>query len=198
MGCRAMEVTLDSGDWKAVLSGLRAALPPHVLLGVGTVMDDTVSQLAVVKALGGTFALSPIDPTGFLEECHRLGMLAIPSAFTSNECWSLHRRGCRLIKLFHAGLASPSILKSILDVSPLGQHLNIPPSGGVSPSNAQQWWDAGAACVGMGSNLVGKDISVPSGSPAFEAAVTDWTAKGRNIAVELFTQVATRFPPPAL
>ena len=39
-----------------MLSGLRAALPPHVLLGVGTVMDDTVSQIGLIKALGGTFA----------------------------------------------------------------------------------------------------------------------------------------------
>ena len=55
-----------------------------VLLGVGTVMDSTVSQIGLIKSLGGTFALSPIDPTGFVEECHRHGVLAIPSAFTSN------------------------------------------------------------------------------------------------------------------
>ena len=41
-------------------------------------------------------------------------------AAEGNECWSMHRRGARLIKLFHAGLASPQILKAMLDIGPLG------------------------------------------------------------------------------
>lgn len=194
MGCRAMEVTLDSSDWAAVLSGLRKALPAEVMLGVGTVMDDTVCQLGRIKSLGGTFALSPIDPTGFVEECGRHGLLAIPSAFTSNECWDLHRRGVRMIKLFHAGLVSPSILKSMLDVTPLGRNLNIMPSGGVSPANAQSWWDAGAAVVGMGSNLVGKDVGIARAAPSFGAAVAEWEASGRQTARKLYEEVGVRFP----
>ena len=54
-------------------------------------MDDTVCDLARAAAAGCTFALSPIDPLGFVDECHRRGVLAVPSAFTSNECWQLHR-----------------------------------------------------------------------------------------------------------
>merc|ERR1719436_361717 len=107
-------------------------------------MDDTVCEVGRAASLGATYALSPIDPLGFVEECHRRGLLAVPSAFTSNECWQLHRRGVRLIKLFHAGIMSPAILKSMLDVTPLGENLNIIPSGGVSPANAEAWWDAGA------------------------------------------------------
>jgi 2-keto-3-deoxy-6-phosphogluconate aldolase/sugar/nucleoside kinase (ribokinase family) len=198
MGCSAMEVTLDSSDWKAILAGLRAALPSHVLLGVGTVMDDSVSQIGLAKQLGATFALSPIDPTGFVEECDRHGVLAVPSAFTSNECWALHRRGVRLIKLFHAGLASPAILKSMLDVGAtlpggFGSNLNIMPSGGVSPANAAAWLDAGALIVGMGSNLVGKDISTTPGTEVHEKAVGEWTDKGKATARTLFQQMDARF-----
>ena len=36
-------------------------LPLEMSLGVGTVMDDTVKDLAEAKSLGATFALSPID-----------------------------------------------------------------------------------------------------------------------------------------
>ena len=132
-----------------------------MLLGVGTVMDDTVSLLPRLKALGATFALSPIDPVGFVGECQRLGLLAIPSAFTSNECWALHRRGVRLIKLFHAGLASPAILKSMLAVTPLGEHLNILPSGGVCPTTRRVV--AAGAAVSMGPNLVGNLKDLPDG-----------------------------------
>ncbi|OLP91570.1 2-dehydro-3-deoxy-6-phosphogalactonate aldolase [Symbiodinium microadriaticum] len=186
---QAMEVTLDSTDWLEVLGKLRRRLPADVLLGVGTVMDESVSQIVSAKAAGASFALSPIDPTGFVEECHRHGLLAIPSAFTSNECWALHRRGTRLIKLFPAGLLSPAILKSMLDITPLGQSLNILPSGSVTPENGQQWLEAGAAVIGMGSNLVGKDVSYPPGTPEFTKARADWTTKGRVTAEKLFKEL---------
>jgi 2-keto-3-deoxy-6-phosphogluconate aldolase len=192
MGCRALEITMDSTDWAAVLSQLHERLPSDVVLGVGTVMDDTVCDLERAAALGASFALSPIDPIGFVEECSRLGILAVPSAFTSNECWQLHRRGVRLIKLFHAGLLSPSILKSMLDVTPLGDNLNIMPSGGVTPTNLDAWLDAGAVVVGMGSNLAGKDIALKEGTPEFTAAQKDWEDKGKAVAEELFVRVAKR------
>ncbi|CAJ1380582.1 unnamed protein product [Effrenium voratum] len=187
LGCCAMEVTLDSSDWRHVLSSLRRSLPADVVLGVGTVMDDSVPLLGEAKALGAGFALSPIDPVDFVETCANLGLLAVPSAFTSNECWALHRRGVRLIKLFHAGLVSPKILQSMLDVTPL-QSLKIMPSGGVSPANCQQWLDAGACVVGMGSNLVGKDISCEVGSSEHQAALEDWKAQGRRAAEALFAE----------
>jgi len=192
MGCRALEITMDSTDWATVLGQLHERLPSDVVLGVGTVMDNTVCDLERAAALGASFALSPIDPIGFVEECSRLGILAVPSAFTSNECWQLHRRGVRLIKLFHAGLLSPSILKSMLDVTPLGDNLNIMPSGGVTPTNLDAWLDAGAVVVGMGSNLAGKDIAFLEGTPEFAAAQKDWEEKGKAIAEELFVKVAKR------
>lgn len=190
MGCKAMEVTMDSPDWKLILSSLRERLPADVILGVGTVMDDTVSELPAAKSLGASFALSPIDPIGFIEVCKSLDVLAIPSAFTSNECWSMHRRGARLIKLFHAGLASPAVLKAMLDITPLGENLNILPSGSVSPANACDWLKAGACVVGMGSNLVGKDTGLTPGTAEFQAALEDWKAKGRPVVEKLLKDIA--------
>ena len=189
MGVKAMEVTIDSPDWKEILSGLRQRLGRDVLLGIGTVMDDTVSEVAVAQSLGASFALSPIDPIGFIDVCKSLGVLAVPSAFTSNECWSMHRRGARLIKLFHAGLTSPMILKHMLDIKPLGDQLNILPSGSVSPNNASEWLKAGAVVVGMGSNLVGKDISLKPGTWEFHAAVEDWKNTGRPTVEKLIQEL---------
>ena len=190
LGYKAMEITIDSPDWKTILSTLRQRLPADVVLGIGTVMDDTVSEIPLAKSLGASFALSPIDPIGLIEVCTSLGVLAVPSAFTSNECWSMHRRGARLIKLFHAGLASPAILKAMLEVTPLGENLNILPSGSVSPSNASEWLKAGAAVVGMGSNLVGKDVNLKPGTTEFQAAVDDWKAKGRPVVEKLIKELA--------
>ena len=75
MGCTAIEVTLDSPGWKEILAGLKAECPPNVLLGVGTVMDESVAQVGLAASLGAKFALSPIDPIGFVDEAHRHGVL---------------------------------------------------------------------------------------------------------------------------
>ena len=189
---RAIEVTLDSRAWPTVLERLRAELPPHVLLGVGTVMDETVADVRTAASLGASFALSPIDPTGFIEECHRRGVLAVPSAFTPNEWYKLHRRGARLIKLWHAGMSSPKILKSQLSVTPVREQIAIMPSGGVSPSNAADWWRAGAAVIGMGANLVGDELNFAPGTPQYDAAARKWAEGGKATAQAVFDEARAR------
>jgi 2-keto-3-deoxy-6-phosphogluconate aldolase len=68
------------------------------------------------------------------------------------------------------------------------------PSGGVSPDNAEAWWDAGAAIIGMGSNLVGKDIARMPGTPEYDEAAEAWAAAGKAAAQGLFEKVRERFP----
>jgi 2-keto-3-deoxy-6-phosphogluconate aldolase len=87
MGARALEVTLDTVEWQRVLSTLRSRIPisADVVLGVGTVMDDSVCDIATAKQLGARFFLSPINPLGFIETCLRLDVVPVPSAFTTNE-----------------------------------------------------------------------------------------------------------------
>ena len=46
--------------------------------------------------------------------------------------------GALCLKMFHAGMVGPKILKSMLGVSPLAA-MNIMPSGSVSPDNAEEW-----------------------------------------------------------
>ena len=80
----------------------------------------------------------------------------------------------------------------MLGVSPLAA-MNIMPSGGVSPANLDEWLDAGAAIVGMGSNLAGKEIAHPTGSEAYKKAANDWAASGRAAAKSVFDSVAKRY-----
>ncbi|EDQ85916.1 uncharacterized protein MONBRDRAFT_28906 [Monosiga brevicollis MX1] len=193
LGCRALEVTLDTTEWRRVLQTLVEKLPANVCVGVGTVMDADVPLLPEIARLGAKFALSPIDPLGFIDACHRVGILAVPAGMTSNELWDMHRRGAKLIKLFHASMVTPKILKSMLGVSPL-KAMNIAPSGGCSPDNVEEWWDAGAVCVGMGSNLAGKDINFATGTDGFEAGQKAWREHGRQAAQSMFSRVQARFP----
>eukprot|EP00118_Oscarella_pearsei_P011816 m.82148 g.82148 ORF g.82148 m.82148 type:complete len:594 (+) comp36287_c0_seq4:68-1849(+) len=189
MGCKALEVTTDATDCIRIFKELREKLPSSCMLGVGTVME--AEQVPTFAALGVKFALSPIAPKGFIETCHKHGIVAVPSGFTSNELWSLHKQGARMIKLFSAQQFSPALLKSMRSVGPL-INMNISPSGGIGPHNANDWWDAGAKVLAMGSNLVGKDISFPTGSADFLKAREDWEKSGSLAAKEFFQRAAQR------
>lgn len=72
--------------------------------------------------------------------------------------------------------------------------LNIAPSGGCSPQNVTEWWDAGAIVVGMGSNLAGSDINYPTDSDDFKKARKEWEESGRDVAAKLFAEIEKRFP----
>ena len=60
------------------------------------------------------------------------------------------------------------------------------PSGGITIESGQQWLRAGAACVGMGSSLCGKDVRIPKDDPRRAAAEEEWRAYGRQRAKAAF------------
>ena len=65
--------------------------------------------------------------------------------------------GCEIVKLFPGDLYGPNFVKGIKGPQPW---TSIMPTGGVSPTqeNLKGWFDAGVTCVGMGSQLISKDI----------------------------------------
>ncbi len=65
--------------------------------------------------------------------------------------------GCEIVKLFPGDLYGPKFVKGIKGPQPW---TSIMPTGGVAPNeeNLKGWFDAGVTCVGMGSQLISKDI----------------------------------------
>ena len=64
--------------------------------------------------------------------------------------------GVPLLKLFPGNIYGPAMIKAAKAPCPW---LKIMPTGGVKPEkeNLEAWFDAGATCVGMGSQLFTKD-----------------------------------------
>jgi Entner-Doudoroff aldolase len=183
LGATAIEVTLDTVEFPRVLSALVTAVGHKARVGVGTVMR--AEELTLVARLGATFALSPINPQGFVQRCLELGIVPVPAAFTPTECWTAFTQGAECVKLFPAQLWRPEVLKAMLGTGALGD-MKVMPSGGISPETAQSWFDAGAFAVGMGSNLSGKDIKVPPHeTEQLAAAQKAWAEGGREKAREI-------------
>lgn len=160
------------------------------LIGVGTI--TTLKQLEIAKEGGAHFALSPVNPkhhgfetNGFVHECHSRGIVAMPAAYTPQEIYECYTAGAKTIKLFPAQKWTPSQLKALKGVGDF-KNANICPSGGINHENAKVWLEAGAAAVGMGSCLAGRDIKISdSSSDEFQRAVEMWDTVEKPAATKL-------------
>jgi len=60
-----------------------------------------------------------------------------------------------MVKVFPARFGGPKYIKDVLAPMPF---LKLVPTGGVSPENAHEYLEAGAAAVGIGGNLVSNKL----------------------------------------
>ena len=172
-GVTAIELTADT---PGVTGGLAAvADDPRVTVGVGTVRDPE-SVGALVDA-GARFIVSPITDPAVIDAAHAAGVTTAAGCLTPTEVHLAMRAGADIIKIFPASVASPAM------VAALRATLNPPPimpTGGLSPTTIGDYFDAGAACVGVGSSLLaGTDPTDPDAArirTAAEAHVAAVTA----------------------
>jgi Entner-Doudoroff aldolase len=176
MGCTAIEVTLDSSQALEVIASLRKQLPDSVLIGVGTLLD--VDQSKNCFDAGAEFALSPTHPDRMIENCHSSNMLAVPGVSNLQELEVAIENGAKIAKLFPA---TDWKIEQLTSVS-----LPLIPVGGIDNENMWDWLDAGAWCVGMGSNLCGSDLSDD------EHESTTWFDSEQQTARDIFMELQRR------
>lgn len=118
------------------------------IIGVGTVLDPETARAAILS--GAEFVVGPSLNAQTVTLCNRYRVPIMPGVMTIKEIQEALELGIDVVKLFPGNLYSPSMIKAIK--GPLPQ-ANIMPTGGVSLSNLKEWIQAGAAAVGIGSDL---------------------------------------------
>ena len=129
---------------------------PDLVLGVGTVVEAGTCSLYI--QLGAEFIVSPLLNEDMATVCNRRKVLWVPGCATASEINKAEELGAEVVKLFPGPtVGGPKFIKAFLGPCPWS---NIMPSGGVSPTkeNLTEWFEAGAFCVGMGSQLISKEI----------------------------------------
>ena len=129
---------------------------PDLVLGAGTVVDAGTCALYI--QLGAKFVVSPLLNPEMARVCNRRKILWIPGCATASEIGTAEELGAEVVKIFPGPtVGGPAFLKNYLTPCPWS---NLMPSGGVTPEeqNLKGWFDAGAFCVGMGSQLITKKI----------------------------------------
>jgi 2-dehydro-3-deoxyphosphogluconate aldolase/(4S)-4-hydroxy-2-oxoglutarate aldolase len=170
-GARLMEFTAR-GDFAHEVFGelTKYAIKqlPGMIMGVGSVTDAAAASLYM--ALGANFIVTPVLREDIAVVCNRRKVLWSPGCGTLNEIAKAEELGCEIVKLFPGDIYGPQFVKGIKGPQPW---TSVMPTGGVSPTeeNLKTWFDAGVTCVGMGSQLISKDIIVNKDYPKLEQDV---------------------------
>ena len=154
-GLHLAEITFDQTAPPKVTADIIRTLSRQfegkVLIGAGTVM--TLEQLHAAYNAGAAYIISPNADSSVIRETKRLGLLSMPGAYTATEVARCYAEGADIVKVFPSDSAGPGYIKARR--GPL-HHIPLAAVGGVNLDNIRDFFDAGACCVGIGSNIVSK------------------------------------------
>jgi 2-dehydro-3-deoxyphosphogluconate aldolase / (4S)-4-hydroxy-2-oxoglutarate aldolase len=158
-GCRVIEFT-NRGDFAhevfAELERVCRRELPDAVLGAGSVVDAATAALYL--NLGAAFVVAPSLNPEVARVCNRRKVAYLPGCATATEISQAEELGCEIVKVFPGdAVGGPAFVKALRGPSPWTR---VMPTGGVEPTEAslKAWFDAGVACVGMGSKLITADL----------------------------------------
>ena len=143
---------------------------PDLILGVGSVIDAPTAAMYI--ASGADFIVSPILNPETARLCNRRKIAYMPGCGSVSEISQAEELGVEIVKVFPGGaVGGPGFVKAVMGPCPWTR---IMPTGGVDATreNIETWFKAGAACVGMGSKLIVKDLVAAGDFEAISQKVT--------------------------
>jgi len=158
-GARVIEFT-NRGDFAAeVFADLEKFCRdehPHIITGVGSVIDPVSAGLYMGN--GANFIVGPVLNPDIARICNRRKIAYSPGCGSASEISHAEELGCEIIKVFPGGqVGGPAFVKAVRGPCPW---TSIMPTGGVdiTEESLTAWFEAGVACVGIGSKLITKDL----------------------------------------
>jgi 2-dehydro-3-deoxyphosphogalactonate aldolase len=153
IGIRAIEVPLNSPNPFDSISRLSAALGQMCLCGAGTVLNPADVRRAYDS--GAQLIVAPNANPDVIAAALERRMVVMPGFATATEAFACIHAGTTALKLFPAASYGPGHLKALKAVLP--KDVPVYAVGGVAAEHVGDWFAAGAAGFGFGSELFKPD-----------------------------------------
>jgi len=149
-GISVLEITMTVPGALKLIEQVASRYGKDALVGAGTVLDPETATACV--SAGAQFVVSPALNVETIACCKRLGIAIMPGALTPTEVVQAWNAGADFVKVFPAGaVGGANYLKALKAPLP---HVELVPTGGVTINTAGDFIRAGAAALGVGSDLV--------------------------------------------
>lgn len=150
-GMDVVEITFTVPGAAGLIERLRRRIP-DALVGAGTVLDAETARLAVLA--GAQFLVSVVPARGVALVGNRYGVPFVLGGQTPYEVLQAAEAGSTFVKLFPASVVGPGFLREMRGPLPGVRFL---PTGGITEESMGVWFEQGAAAVGLGSSLIGRE-----------------------------------------
>jgi len=147
-----IEIAFGSNEHKItgeMINTINKEYGDYVTVGAGTVLLR--EQVDIAAENGAKFVFSPNFNKDIVQLSLKNNMIPIPGCYTPSEIFEAYKLGTQTIKLFPATSLGPEFIKNIKSPLPF---INLIPTGGIDKNNIEDYFNAGAFAVGVGSSLV--------------------------------------------
>ncbi len=172
-GIRVFEFTNRGAEAPAIFAKLIDYCEkecPDLVLGIGTIYD--AKQANEFIAMGADFMLQPFTTPEVGEVCAKHDIPWMPGTMTLTEIRNAEILGAKYVKIFPGNVVGPGFVKAIKGPMP---KTKIMVTGGVEPNkeSLSSWFGAGAAAVGMGSQLFPADLIAKKDYQSISNTISD-------------------------
>ena len=143
---------------------------PDLVLGIGTIYD--AKQANEFISMGADFMLQPFTTPEVGEVCAKYDIPWMPGTMTLTEIRNAEILGAKYVKIFPGNVVGPGFVKAIKGPMP---KTKIMVTGGVEPNkeSLSSWFGAGAAAVGMGSQLFPAELIAKKDYQSISNTISD-------------------------
>ena len=172
-GIRVFEFTNRGAEAPAIFAKLIDYCEkecPDLVLGIGTIYD--AKQANEFIAMGADFMLQPFTTPEVGEVCAKHDIPWMPGTMTLTDIRNAEILGAKYVKIFPGNVVGPGFVKAIKGPMP---KTKIMVTGGVEPNkeSLSSWFGAGAAAVGMGSQLFPADLIAKKDYQSISNTISD-------------------------
>ena len=179
-GLTVAEITMTVPNAIDAIAAVAKRFSGKILVGAGTVTDAETARRAVDA--GAEFIVTPCLVPEVIDAARRADIAVLPGALSPSEVFEAFRVGGDMVKVFPAqSVGGAAYLRALRGPFP---DIPLVPTGGVTLDNIADMFKAGAAAVGVGTELISKDALARRDYAAIGALAKQFLAAAQQARAE--------------